>query len=342
MALSPGPWRAGAVCFRPLRGLFPGPAAVGVQADPALRLLDPAGPDAYAVPIGSKTTLLERALRASASPVVVVDIAVADHPIVFANVAFERLTGYLLHEILGRNCRFLQRDDREQPGLDLVRAALAEKRPANVELRNYHRNGGLFWNHVALAPVPDDNGKLTHYVGVLNNVTEARAERERLERKANHDALTGLPNRYLLDERLCQMISHAQRHCRSFAVVMIDVDGLKGVNDHFGHAVGDEVLKHVAGRLAGQVRAGDMAARFGGDEFVLLLDETESRDGMAKAMDRVLVSLQQEVPTAGGAVRIACSVGMSFFPEDGTDGTRLLGRADSAMYGRKAERANGR
>jgi diguanylate cyclase (GGDEF)-like protein len=282
-----------------------------------MRLLDRAGgPGNSAAAIESQATLLERALRASASPVVVVDVTVADHPIVFANIAFERLTGYLLHEILGRNC--------------------------HVVLRNYRRNGELFWNHLALAPVPDDRGRLTHYVAVLNDVTEARAERERLECKANHDALTGLPNRYLLGDRLSQMIAQAHRHGRSFAVAMIDVDGLKRVNDRFGHAVGDQVLKHVAGRLAGEVRAGDMAARFGGDEFVLLLDDTESRNGIAQAMNRFLVSLRQDVPTTHGAIHIACSVGMSFFPEDGRDGATLLNSADSAMYGRKAERAGGR
>jgi diguanylate cyclase (GGDEF)-like protein/PAS domain S-box-containing protein len=295
-----------------------------------------------AAAIGSQSTLLERAMRAGVIPIVVVDVTAADHPIVFANVAFERLTGYLLQEILGRNCRFLQGDDREQPELELLRAALAEKRPASVVLRNYRRNGQLFWNHLTIAPVPDDNGKLTHYVAVLDDVTEIHAERERLQRKANHDALTGLPNRYVLGERLSQMISHAQRHGRSFAVAMVDVDGLKRVNDRFGHAVGDEVLRHVAGRLAGQVRAGDMAARFGGDEFVLLLDDTESRNGIAQAMNRVLVSLRQEVPTTRGAVRITCSVGMSFFPEDGLDGATLLNSADSAMYEGKSERAGGR
>jgi diguanylate cyclase (GGDEF)-like protein/PAS domain S-box-containing protein len=308
-----------------------------------VRSLEPAdSPGSSATAIGSQSTLLERALQAGVVPVVVVDVTAADHPIVFANVAFERLTGYLLQEILGRNCRFLQRSDREQPELDTLRAALAEKRPASVVLRNYRRNGGLFWNHLRMAPVPDESGKLTHYVAVLNDITEARAEREHLERKANHDALTGLPNRYLLGERLHQMIAHARRHGRSFAVAMIDVDGLKRVNDRFGHGVGDEVLRHVAGRLAGQVRAGDMAARYGGDEFVLLLDDTESRNGMAQAMNRVLLSLRGEVPTARGAVRIACSVGMSFFPEDGIDGATLLDSADSAMYGRKAERAGGR
>lgn len=308
-----------------------------------MHLLDRASnPGSSAAAIGSQSTLLERAMRAGVIPIVVVDVTAADHPIVFANVAFERLTGYLLEEILGRNCRFLQGDDREQPELELLRAALAEKRPASVVLRNYRRNGGLFWNHLTIAPVPDDYGELTHYVAVLDDVTEIRAEREWLQRKANHDALTGLPNRYVLGERLSQMIAHARRHGRSFAVAMIDVDGLKRVNDRFGHAVGDEVLRHVAGRLAGQVRAGDMAARYGGDEFVLLLDDTESRNGMAQAMNRVLVCLRQEVPTTRGAIRVACSVGMSFFPEDGLDGATLLNCADSAMYGRKAEHAGGR
>jgi diguanylate cyclase (GGDEF)-like protein len=111
------------------------------------------------------------------------------------------------------------------------------------------------------------------------------------------------------------------------------------VNDRFGHTVGVEVLKHVGTRLSGIVRAGDMAARFGGDEFVLLLDDTESRNGTAQALNRVLVSLRQKVATTGGAIRIACSVGMSFYPEDGMDAATLLNAADFAMYGRKAERA---
>jgi diguanylate cyclase (GGDEF)-like protein/PAS domain S-box-containing protein len=308
-----------------------------------VRLLRPASsPGSSATEIGSQSTLLERALRANVVPVVVVDVAAADHPIVFANGAFERLTGYMLQEVLGRNCRFLQRNDREQPELDSLRAALAEKRPASVVLRNYRRNGDLFWNHLRMAPVPDENGQLTHYVAALNDVTEARAERNQLERRANHDALTSLPNRYLLGERLSQMIAHARRHGRSFAVAMVDVDGLKRINDRYGHAVGDEVLKRVAGRLAAQVRAGDMAARFGGDEFVLLLDDTEDRSAMAQAMNRVLVSLGQEVPTTRGAIRIACSVGLSFFPKDGRDGATLLNSADFAMYGRKAERAGAR
>jgi diguanylate cyclase (GGDEF)-like protein len=119
---------------------------------------------------------------------------------------------------------------------------------------------------------------------------------------------------------------------------MIDVDGLKRVNDRYGHAVGDEVLKHLAKHLAGHVRAGDTAARFGGDEFVLLLDDTD-RAGIVQAMDRVLSSLRQEVPTTCGPIRVACSVGASFFPEDGRDGATLLNSADSAMYGRKADRA---
>lgn len=312
-----------------------------MRPDPGVGPLDLAERAVAAAATEPQSMLLERALRASACPVVVVDVGAADHPIVFANVAFERLTGYLLHEILGRNCRFLQRDDREQPGLESLRSALGEKRPASVVLRNYRRNGSLFWNQLTIAPVPDDRGNLTHYVAVLNDVTEARAERERLERKANHDALTGLPNRYLLGDRLSRMIAHAQRHGRSFAVAMIDVDELKRVNDRFGHAVGDEVLKHVAARLAGQVRAGDMAARFGGDEFVLLLNETGSRNGTAQAMNRVLESLREEMPTTGGKVRIACSAGISFFPEDGMDGAALLDSADAAMYGRKAERASG-
>jgi len=299
----------------------------------------PERPASSAAGSEAQSALLERSLRASASPIVVVDAAAADHPIVFANVAFERLTGYLLHEVIGRNCRFLQRDDRKQPELKSLRAALAAKRRATVVLRNYRRNGSLFWNHLTIAPVPDDRGRLTHYVGVLNDVTEARGERERLERKANYDALTGLPNRYMLGDRLAQMIAHAQRHGRSFAVAMIDVDGLKRVNDRLGHAAGDEVLKHVAARLAGQVRAGDMAARFGGDEFVLLLDEIDSGDGTAQAMHRLLESLSEEMPTAVGTVTITCSAGASFFPDDGTDGAMLLDAADAAMYRRKLGRA---
>ena len=166
-------------------------------------------------------------------------------------------------------------------------------------LRNYRKDGRLFWNQITLSPVRDDNGTITHYLGVLNDVTELTIYRRELEHRASHDILTGLANRSLLDDRLAMALAAAQRHGRLLAVAFLDLDHFKEVNDTLGHAVGDELLMAVARRLLACVREGDTVARHGGDEFILVLSEQASEASVVHVLKRVRDVIARPYPLAG-------------------------------------------
>src|SRR5215213_5075227 len=154
--------------------------------------------------------VLERAVEATRTGVLITDPNRPDNPIVYANPAFERITGYSAEEVIGRNCRFLQRDDRGQPALEEVRAAIGEGRDCRVAVRNYRKDGALFWQELSISPVRDDRGRITHFVGIQEDVTERKLAEERLAHLAVHDPLTGLPNRVLLTDHLRDAYARAQ------------------------------------------------------------------------------------------------------------------------------------
>jgi diguanylate cyclase (GGDEF)-like protein len=165
----------------------------------------------------------------------------------------------------------------------------------------------------------------------------ARKTREELRTLAYHDTLTGLPNRSLLQDRLAVAIAHARRQATRLAVLFLDLDDFKAVNDSFGHDFGDRLLVEVAGRLRASVRAGDSVARFGGDEFVVLLDEVSEAQDAAHVATKVLEALRAPYRLDGRLVRVAASVGMSVFPDDGASCGELLRQADAAMYRNKQD-----
>ena len=280
--------------------------------------------------------LLRRAVEAAENGIVIADSTAPDQPIVYANRAFTEMTGYSIEEIRGTNARVLQREDRDQAGVLAIREALREQREVRALLRNYRKDGKLFWNEMYIAPVRDDAGALTHFVGVLNDVSERHRFEERLAHRATHDELTGLPNRVLLDDRLEQAIHAADRENASVSVVFIDLDDFKVVNDSLGHGTGDTLLRDVAMRLQEAVRETDTVSRFGGDEFVALL----AGDGPEPPLDvleRIARLLAQ--PLALGDVQhiLTASIGYCTYPKDGRDPETLLRRADLAMY--EAKRA---
>ena len=165
----------------------------------------------------------------------------------------------------------------------------------------------------------------------------ASQTREELRTLAYHDTLTGLPNRSLLQDRLAIAIAHARRQANRLAVLFLDLDDFKAVNDSFGHAFGDRLLVEVAGRLRASVRSGDSVARFGGDEFVVLLDEVSEAQDAARVAKKVLEALRAPYRLDGRLVRVAASVGMSVFPDDGASCGELLRQADAAMYRNKQD-----
>ena len=277
--------------------------------------------------------LQSRALDASVNAILITGpTADGGNLIEYVNPAFKRITGYDPAEVIGQDCRLLQRDDRDQEGLAAIRAGLAANREVSAVLRNYRKDGALFWNQLFIAPVPNADGQTTHHIGVINDVTELIRYQEQLEYQANYDSLTRLPNRNLLRDRLQHALIAAQRRDQGVAVVFIDLDGFKNVNDSLGHSVGDRLLGVVAERLARCARASDTVARHGGDEFVIVMTDTVDEQSLIAWMERVRASISEPVWLDGTELYVGCSMGASLFPQDGHDAETLLKKADVAMY----------
>jgi diguanylate cyclase (GGDEF)-like protein/PAS domain S-box-containing protein len=276
--------------------------------------------------------LQSRALDACVNAVLITATTEKGNVIEYANPAFKRITGFDPTEIVGRDCRFLQRDDLDQEGLNAIRAGLSANREVRAVLRNYRKDGALFWNQLFIAPVPDATGKTTHHIGVINDVTDLIRYQEQLEYQANYDTLTRLPNRNLLRDRLQHAIDQARRRESTLAVVFVDLDGFKNVNDSLGHSVGDRLLAVVAERLARCARSSDTVARHGGDEFVIVLPDLTDETALIAWMERVQASISEPVWLDGTEMYVGCSMGASLFPQDGADAEAVMKKADLAMY----------
>ena len=277
--------------------------------------------------------LRDRAVEASVNPVLIVSAIDPEMPLVYVNRAFEQVTGYHREDVIGRNCRLLQGTDRTQPELDKIRRAIAEQRDGRALLRNYRKDGSLFWNMLYITPVRDPrSNQVSHFVGVQHDITELKRYQDDLEHQANHDALTGLANRNLLKDRLEQSIALAHRYERPFSVTFIDLDNFKLINDSLGHDIGDQVLRIAGERLSACIREGDTVARLGGDEFILLVAEHRQNDSSLRVAQRVVSAISEPFVIGQREFKVTCSLGIASFPHDGTDAETLLRNADTAMY----------
>lgn len=285
--------------------------------------------------------LRERAIESSRNGIVIVDLGLPDIPIVYVNPAFERITGYTAAEVIGRNDRFLLGEDRDQLALEEIHAARREQRAGQAELRNYRKDGSLFWNELTVAPVHDEEGRVTHLVRVISDITERKAYEAQLEHQATHDALTGLANRNLLMDRLRQTMLHAQRAKQLIAVLLLDLDRFKLVNDSLGHDSGDALLMSIASRLLECVRPTDTVARLGGDEFVVILTDLSQADDAIPLVRRILTTLAQPETIANRELYLSASIGISICPGDAESEEQLLKHADAAMHQAKAQGRNG-
>ncbi|MCO6058016.1 EAL domain-containing protein [Pseudomonas sp. MOB-449] len=281
-----------------------------------------------------------RAVEASVNAIVITDNEQPDQPIVYVNPAFERITGYSAEEVLGRNCRFLQGEDRGQPNLDNIRRLLSAQEEGGALLRNFRKDGSEFWNDLKVSPVVNDRGKVSHFVGILHDVTEGKRYQEELEHQANHDSLTGLPNRNLLNDRINQAIALAARNHSSFTLAFMDIDRFKVVNDSLGHNAGDQLLIQVANRLQERVREIDTVARLGGDEFIVLLMETDQLGEQLAWLERLKRSIAAPLMLDEQEVVVSLSIGFCCYPSDGRDAVTLLRNADTAMYQAKHQGRN--
>jgi len=302
---------------------------------------------------GVTDPLLHRALAASTSGITIADMTQPDQPLVFVNNAFEQLAGYRSEELLGRNCRFLQGQDTDQAAIARLRAAIAEGRECVETLLNYRGpDRTVWWNQIHMAPVLDERGRVVQYIGVQNDVTaQVAAERaleqerdraqsylSRIEQLAFTDPLTGLMNRRRFEDRVEVALWNASSGDDAFAVLFMDLDGFKAVNDALGHAAGDDLLVQVARRLQSRLRRSDLAARLGGDEFLVALtglDVASAGDVAARVARELTEAIGVPYEIAGEAVQISASIGVSTFPADAGSASglpQLLQLADSRMY----------
>ena len=265
----------------------------------------------------------------------IADATLPDLPLTYVNPSFERMTGYPSEEACGRNCRFLQGDDRDQAGVAKVHEAIHEGREVRVVLRNYRKDGMLFWNELYMSPIADTEGRVTHFVGIQNDVTLQIESAQRLEYLANHDALTGVANRMQMMNQLRQTLARARRSGRPVALLFFDLNNFKQVNDLLGHEAGDRVLQTVAERMRRFVRAGEVLARLGGDEFVVVLEDFDRERQPEPVMRRLLGALSESTDVLGDTYRPSASVGMALFPDDGDSAEALLRAADVRMYAAK-------
>jgi diguanylate cyclase (GGDEF)-like protein/PAS domain S-box-containing protein len=271
--------------------------------------------------------LLQRAVESSINGVVIADAIAPDLPIIYVNPAFESMTGYSAQETIGRNCRFLQGSLRQQPELDVLREALRNQTDCNVILRNQRKDGSLFWNHLFLSPVRDRKGRLTHFVGVQNDLTERRQVEAELAFAANHDAVTGLPRFPILEAALAGFL---EKEDAVVSLFYIDIDHFHAINESMGHLIGDDALRLVAERLCAVLGGPAFLARFAGDEFVAIAPDADAARA-AELARQIRTALAQPIEGDGYRLYLTASIGISRSPEHGESAMELLRRAEAAM-----------
>ncbi len=265
-------------------------------------------------------------------------VADLDGVIVSVNPAFTALTGYTASEAIGRTAVSLGLDVTSDSGREAVRRELARTGAWRGDSWSRRRNGELFLAEqtVTLARGPD--GREVHTVALFHDVTETRRDLHRLRQAARRDALTGLANRSALVERLDELTRVAERAHQPFAVLFVDLDGFKTVNDRYGHDAGDVVLQVVAMRLSTSVREGDLVARLAGDEFVVVIESRDVAVGTAEIASRIRRSIRRPMPVGHTTIAVSASVGQAMFPDDDTTTAGLIARADARMYRTKHRR----
>jgi diguanylate cyclase (GGDEF)-like protein/PAS domain S-box-containing protein len=267
-------------------------------------------------------------------------ITALDGSILAVNPAFTAITGFAELEVLGKNPRLLK-SGRQGPEFyktmwDTIRA----RGFWQGEAWNRRKDGTHFAEDITVTMVPDEHGDPSHYIAVFSDITTVSERRRWLEQRSYFDTVTGLPNRFLLMERLTQVLEESKSLGSTVAIAFIDLDGFKQVNDSFGHAVGDGVLAQVAGNLTMALRKSDTLARLGGDEFVAVLPGVNDGVVLSELMQRLLKAGSAPLDVEGTPVTVSASIGVALFPADAVSPEELLRVADAAMYVAKREGRN--
>lgn len=286
----------------------------------------------------SEAAARERALASTVFEASRLGIVVSDPEgrILMVNEAFSRLSGYRPVEVLGRHTNLLRSGRHGADFYAELWARLLSRGHWQGDLWNRVRSGELRRHHLSISTVRGADHRPLYFVGMLEDITERYAADKAVEHEARHDLLTGLGNRGLLMEQLERDLALARRHQRAVALLFLDLDGFKLVNDRHGHAQGDRVLQLMAQRLQGVLRETDLLCRLGGDEFVVLVPDGDGNEELLGIATKLIRACEQPLSPLAGDLSLSASVGIARYPDNARNATELLAAADRAMYAAKA------
>ena len=259
----------------------------------------------------------------------------ADNKIITVNPAFTQITGYKAEEVIGGTPSLLASGLQDKSFYINMWQRLTKDGHWEGEISNRRKDGRVYIEWLRISVIPEQNGHGRRYVAIFSDITDRKREAQLIWHQANFDELTNLPNRKLLEDRLQRALAQAHRKRTTVAVLFIDLDRFKPVNDQYGHAAGDELLQQVARRLEHCLRDEDTVARIGGDEFVVVLPDLRMADLPVKVAEKIVAVLSEPFRIGEHFVEISCSIGISLFPRDADNAEKLLSSADAAMYGAK-------
>lgn len=263
-----------------------------------------------------------------------------DSTILNVNQSFVRVTQYSREEVLGNKPSILHSGNHDKGFYERMWDVLLHEHRWQGEIWNRRKNNEIYPEWLSITAVLDDNADISHYIGIFSDVSTEGESDERLYHLAHYDSLCDLPNRMLFYDRLRQSLSRSKRNEQKIAVMFMDLDGFKKVNDEYGHVVGDELLQQVSKRVVTTLRESDTIARIGGDEFTMIITDIENTDSLDTIANKILSTIQETYTMHGHAFSVSASIGISLFPDNSEDINTLVKQADIAMYKAKKEGKN--
>ncbi|AGH81453.1 PAS/PAC sensors-containing diguanylate cyclase/phosphodiesterase [Psychromonas sp. CNPT3] len=250
----------------------------------------------------------------------------------YVNPACQKKTGYLLKDLIGKNPRIFSSGEMDKKGYASLWKSLSTGNAWHGEFHNRKKNGDFFWELASIAPVKQKNNKISHYIAIKQDITELKHAKKQILYMANHDALTGLAMRQFFQDRLIKALADAKLNKQKIAVLFLDLDGFKKVNDSFGHHTGDFVLKEVAIRLTESVREIDTVGRIGGDEFCILLTNIKDQESTITISEKLIKIIDKPYKYKNESIDIGVSIGIALYPDHADTPEKLVELADKAMY----------
>ncbi len=264
----------------------------------------------------------------------------ADNRIMHVNAAFSDITGYQPKEVVGKDPKFLKSGTHDKHFYQQMWAQLTQKGNWQGEITNRKKNGEIYIEWLSVNAIHNDNGEIENFIGIFSDVTHQHKDAQHNAYLATHDPLTGVSNRILLHDRLEHAIEHAKRFDKCFAVIFCDLDNFKPINDTYGHSVGDEVLKYIAGIMKSILRKDDTLCRYGGDEFVILIEELKGFESLETVLSKIRTLSNQSFSINGIELTVGISIGAAIYPNDAQSPEAILSAADQAMYNAKKQGKN--